>query len=75
VLVSFFGEREFDFNVTSEVMPGVVRSFNSFEAADKEATLRRSVAGVHVRTDEGVGQPRDRGLRGRQLFDARSRTR
>jgi PAP2 superfamily len=56
VLVSFFGEREFDFNVTSEVMPGVVRSFDSFEAADKEATLSRIFAGVHFRTDERVGQ-------------------
>ena len=56
VLVSFFGEREFDFTVTSEVMPGVVRSFDSFEAADQEATLSRIFAGVHFRSDERVGQ-------------------
>jgi PAP2 superfamily len=56
VLDSFFGRREFDFNVTSEVMPGVERSFKSFEAADDEATLSRIFAGVHFRTDERVGQ-------------------
>src|SRR5215472_4739822 len=51
VLSSFFGKKEFDFVVTSEVMAGVVRSFNSFEAADEEATLSRIFAGVHFRTD------------------------
>jgi hypothetical protein len=33
VLDSFFKPKEFDFNVTSEVMPGVERSFKSFSAA------------------------------------------
>lgn len=56
VLDSFFGRRAFDFKVTSEVMPGVERSFKSFEAADEEATLSRIFAGVHFRTDERVGQ-------------------
>jgi hypothetical protein len=56
VLDSVFGRREFDFTVTSEVMPGVERSFKSFEAADEEATLSRIFAGVHFRTDERVGQ-------------------
>jgi len=56
VLISFFGEDHFDFSVSSEVMPGVERSFDSFSAADKEATLSRIFAGVHFRTDLTSGQ-------------------
>jgi hypothetical protein len=57
VLGSFFkrGGR-FDFNVTSEVMPGVERSFDSFSAAADEATLSRIFAGVHFRSDLTTGQ-------------------
>ena len=56
VLVSFFKRNRFDFNVTSEVMPGVERSFKSFSAADEEATLSRIFAGVHFRSDLTTGQ-------------------
>jgi hypothetical protein len=51
VLNSFFGKKDFDFIVTSEVLPGVTRSFTNFSAANKEATLSRILAGVHFRTD------------------------
>ena len=51
VLNSFFGKKDFDFVVTSEVLPGVTRSFTNFSAANKEATLSRIFAGVHFRTD------------------------
>jgi PAP2 superfamily len=51
VLNSFFGRKDFDFVVTSEVLPGVTRSFTNFSAAKKEATLSRIFAGVHFRTD------------------------
>ena len=51
VLNSFFGKKDFDFIVTSEVLPGVTRSFINFSAANKEATLSRIFAGVHFRTD------------------------
>jgi PAP2 superfamily len=51
VLNSFFGKKDFDFIVTSEVLPGVTRSFTNFSAANKEATLSRIFAGVHFRTD------------------------
>jgi len=46
-----------DFNVTSEVLPGVERSFASFSAAAEEATLSRIFAGAHFRNDivTGVG--------------------
>ena len=56
VLDSVFKRREFDFKVTSEVMPGVERSFESFSAAAKEATLSRIFAGVHFRFDLTTGR-------------------
>jgi hypothetical protein len=55
-LKSFFKKHHFDFEVTSEVMPGVNRSFESFSAADEEATLSRIFAGVHFRSDLTTGQ-------------------
>ena len=56
ILISFFRENHFDFSVTSEVLPGVERSFDSFSAAGEEATLSRIFAGVHFRSDLTTGQ-------------------
>ena len=56
VLISILGKNHFDFTVTSEVLPGVHRSFKSFSAADEEATLSRIFAGVHFRSDLTTGQ-------------------
>ena len=56
VLISILGKNHFDFTVTSEVLPGVDRSFKSFSAADEEATLSRIFAGVHFRSDLTTGQ-------------------
>ncbi len=56
VLVSFFGRSHFNFSVTSEVMPGVQRSFANFPAAAEEATLSRIFAGAHFRFDLTRGQ-------------------
>jgi PAP2 superfamily len=56
VLIEFFEEDHFEFNVTSEVLPGVERSFASFSAAAEEATLSRIFAGVHFRFDLTTGQ-------------------
>jgi membrane-associated phospholipid phosphatase len=56
VLEFFFHRDRFDLNVTSEVLPGVVRSFDSFSAAAEEASLSRVFAGVHFRSDEVTGQ-------------------
>ena len=64
VLDSFFGKHHFDFNVTSEVLPGVERSFDNFDAANEEATLSRIFAGVHFRPDLTAGQ-----ALGRQIAD------
>ncbi len=55
VLISFFKRDHFDFTVTSEVLPGVHRSFTSFSAAAEEATLSRIFASVHFRTDLTTG--------------------
>jgi len=56
VLVSFFGRNRFNFSVTSEVMPGVQRSFTNFSSAAEEATLSRIFAGAHFRFDLTRGQ-------------------
>jgi hypothetical protein len=56
VLISILGKNHFDFTVTSEVLPGVDRSFKTFSAADEEATLSRIFAGVHFRSDLTAGQ-------------------
>jgi membrane-associated phospholipid phosphatase len=56
VLISFFHKRHFEFDVTSEVLPGVLRSFTSFPAAADEATLSRIFAGVHFLFDLTTGQ-------------------
>ena len=55
VLGSFFGRDRFDFDVTSEVLPGAVRSFPSFSAAAEEATLSRIFGGQHFRFDLTTG--------------------
>jgi len=64
VLTSFFEQDRFEFNVTSEVLPGVERSFTSFSAAAEEATLSRIFGGQHFRFDLSTGQ-----RLGRQVAD------
>jgi hypothetical protein len=56
VLVSFFERDHAEFNVTSEVLPGVERSFTSISAAAEEATLSRIFGGQHFRFDLTTGQ-------------------
>jgi len=56
VLTSFFKTDHFNFNVTSEVLPGVQRSFSRISDAAEEATLSRIFAGVHFRFDLNTGQ-------------------
>jgi hypothetical protein len=51
VLHSFFDGDHFEFQVTSEVLPGTERSFTSFSDAAEEATLSRIFAGQHFRFD------------------------
>jgi PAP2 superfamily len=56
VLISFFERDHIEFNVTSEVLPGVERSFTSLSSAAEEATLSRIFAGQHFRFDLTTGQ-------------------
>jgi hypothetical protein len=56
VLGSFFEADHFEFAVTSEVLPGVQRSFASFSAASEEASLSRIFAGQHFRFDLTAGR-------------------
>jgi membrane-associated phospholipid phosphatase len=56
VLVEFFDTDRFPLDVTSEVLPGVERHFQSFSAAEREASLSRVFAGVHFLTDEQAGE-------------------
>jgi hypothetical protein len=55
VLSNFFATNSFPYDVTSEVMPGTVRSFTSFVGAAQEAADSRIFAGQHFRTDEDAG--------------------
>jgi hypothetical protein len=56
VLISFFKKDRFDLNVTSEVLPGVIRSFTSFSGAFNEASFSRVLAGQHFSFDENAGE-------------------
>src|SRR5579859_1302924 len=55
VLASVLRHDRFSFVVTSEVLPGVERSFGSFSEAAEEATFSRIFAGVHFRFDLTAG--------------------
>lgn len=54
VLSAFFGNHD-HIAVTSEILPGVVRHFDSYRAAAQEAGLSRIFAGVHTRLDHDAG--------------------
>jgi membrane-associated phospholipid phosphatase len=54
VLASFYGDDQ-SFSVTSPALPGVTRSFSSFNAAAQEAGLSRIYAGQHTRVDHVAG--------------------
>jgi hypothetical protein len=56
VLASFFHNDRDSFAVSSEVLPGVERSFASFSAAADEAAVSRIYAGQHFRFDQVAGQ-------------------
>jgi len=54
VLSSFFGKDD-QIQLTSDVMKGTVRTFDSYEAVMTEAGLSRIFAGVHTRLDHESG--------------------
>jgi hypothetical protein len=55
ILTAVLHRNHLDFAVTSEVLPGVERSFASISAAVDEATESRIFAGVHFRNDLTTG--------------------
>ena len=54
VLTSVYGKHD-TVKVTSSLVPGVVRSFNSYSSAATEAGLSRIYAGVHTEIDHVAG--------------------
>jgi hypothetical protein len=65
VLSSFFGRQQrLHLVVTSEVLPGVVRTFDDFADAEQEASVSRIYAGQHFRSDEDAGE-----VLGREVAD------
>lgn len=56
VLKDVFGTDDISFDVTSEEMPGMVRSYNSFSDAMKENGRSRVYLGIHWNYDDTVGQ-------------------
>ena len=54
ILASVYGDND-KISVTSDVLPGVTRSFNSYSAAASEAGLSRIYGGVHTRIDHEAG--------------------
>jgi hypothetical protein len=55
VLVAWFGDNT-TFSITSEALPGVTRSFNSFSQATDELNDARVFGGIHFRTAVNVGR-------------------
>ena len=54
ILAAFYGDQH-HFQVTSDVLPGVARSFDSYSDAQTEAGLSRIYAGIHTRLDHVSG--------------------
>jgi hypothetical protein len=54
VLSSYF-ENDGQIQVTSDVLPGVTRTFDNYQAVATEAGLSRIFAGVHTRLDHEAG--------------------
>jgi hypothetical protein len=50
-LALFFGTDEIEFSVTSDALPGAVRSFKKLSDAQKEAGMSRVWGGIHTMSD------------------------
>src|SRR5207248_2752849 len=55
VLANFFGADKVRFSTTSDGLPGVTRSFDSFWAAAEEAGMSRIYGGIHWQFDNTDG--------------------
>ncbi len=54
MLSAFFGNQD-HIHATSDVLPGVVRTFTSYNDVVMEAGLSRILAGLHTRLDHEAG--------------------
>jgi hypothetical protein len=72
VLSSFFGKND-EISVTSDTLPGVVRSFDGYSAAATEAGLSRIYGGVHTRLDHAAGVQLGQDVAGFVLREAKAR--
>lgn len=50
-LALFFGTDDIEFSVTSDALPGAVRSFKKLSDAQKEAGMSRVLGGIHTMSD------------------------
>jgi membrane-associated phospholipid phosphatase len=73
VLTAFYGGHQ-RLVVSSDGMPGVTRSFSSFQGAANEAGLSRIFAGQHTPLDHKAGQRLGRQVGGFVLHHSRSST-
>jgi membrane-associated phospholipid phosphatase len=73
VLTAFYGGDQ-QLVVSSDGMPGVTRSFSSFQGAANEAGLSRIFAGQHTPLDHKAGQKLGRQVAGFVLHHGRSST-
>ncbi len=71
VLARFFGDND-RISVTSDVLPGVMRNFDSYSAAATEAGLSRIYGGVHTRLDHMAGVELGNDVAGFVLSESRS---
>jgi hypothetical protein len=56
MLALFFGTDDVEFSVTSDALPGAVRSFKKLSDAQKEAGMSRVLGGIHTMSDNIEGQ-------------------
>jgi len=56
LLALWFGTDEIEFSVTSDALPGAVRSFKKLSDAQKDAGLSRVFGGIHTMSDNLEGQ-------------------
>ena len=56
LLAVFFGTDDIEFSVTSDALPGAVRTFKKLSDAQKEAGMSRVWGGIHTMSDNLEGQ-------------------
>ncbi len=56
LLALWFGTDDIEFSVTSDALPGAVRTFKKLSDAQKEAGMSRVLGGIHTMSDNLEGQ-------------------